>query len=481
LWWETGTAPPAAPLLRRAVQRYTRWGAARKAKQLAAAHGQLLDDASGGSALGGGDGARIDALVIIKASQAISEEVDLDALIQRLLGIVVQSTGAERGAIVLKDDAGAMVHRSDGRTLPLDERAELAATIVHYVLRTAKPLVLADAAIDSVYGRDPHVRRGAAKSVLCVPLIAHGKTGGAIYLEHGLVRDAFGHGRLQLLELLAAQAAISVDNARLYTTLVAKNRELERALELVEENVRLHKELEIGARIQTGILPTALDVPGLELAASMLTASEVGGDYYDILPRPDGAWIGIGDVAGHGLNAGVVMLMTQSAISTLGRERPDAQPSEILCVANELVFDNVRHRLRRDEHVTLSLLRYERNGRVLFAGAHEDILVHRARSGQCERVATPGTWLGLKRDIRSVTTDHELMLEQGDTLVLYTDGVIEAMSASREQFGLPRLSSIVEEHARDGSAAIRDRIVAELARWSPTRADDMTIVVARHG
>jgi hypothetical protein len=88
----------------------------------------------------------------------------------------------------------------------------------------------------------------------------------------------------------------------------------------------LEKELEIGARIQTCILPAAIEVPGLSVSARMIPASEVGGDYYGVFPTHDGAWIGIGVVAGHGLTSGLVMLMMQSAVAALGRARPDALP-----------------------------------------------------------------------------------------------------------------------------------------------------------
>jgi serine phosphatase RsbU (regulator of sigma subunit) len=242
---------------------------------------------------------------------------------------------------------------------------------------------------------------------------------------------------------------------------------------------RLEKELEIGARIQTSILPAQLAVPGLEMAASMLTASEVGGDYYDVIPTADGAFIGVGDVAGHGLTAGLVMLMVQSAIAALTRQHREALPSEILGVANEVIFDNVRHRLRQDEHVTLSLLRYHQDGRITFAGAHEEMIVFRAATQTVELIETPGTWIGARRDIRSVTVNGALTLHQGDLLVLYTDGITEAQDEARQMFGLERVSAIVAENSREPAETIRARILEAVERWSPRRDDDRTVLVLR--
>src|SRR5690606_17839050 len=125
---------------------------------------------------------------------------------------------------------------------------------------------------------------------------------------------------------------------------------------------RLEDEMEIAARIQTSILPQDLAVPGLEVGARMVPATEVGGDYYDVIPQVDGAWIGVGDVAGHGLRAGLVMLMVQSAVASLVRERPGASPRDLVATLNVTIADNVRRRLQQDEHVTFSLLRYRRSG-----------------------------------------------------------------------------------------------------------------------
>ena len=203
-------------------------------------------------------------------------------------------------------------------------------------------------------------------------------------------------------------------------------------------------------KIQTSILPRERAAPGLELDARMQPASEVGGDYYDILPVADGCWLGIGDVAGHGLTAGLVMLMVQSLIAVLVQERPDARPSQLIPALNAMLYKNIRDRLAQDEHVTLTLLRVFVDGRVFFAGAHEDIVICRAESGACELVETPGTWLGVVPDVGPGMPDSQLQLRPGDLMLLYSDGVTEAMNAARQQYGLQRLSAAL---AAAGTAA----------------------------
>jgi hypothetical protein len=244
---------------------------------------------------------------------------------------------------------------------------------------------------------------------------------------------------------------------------------------------RLERELEIGAKIQTCILPKRVHVPRLTISAHMEPATEVGGDYYDIIPTADGCWVGIGDVAGHGFTSGLVMLMAQSAISALVERGNTQSPREILCDTNRLLHNNIRHRLGQDQFVTMSLLRYFRDGRVVYAGAHEDMIIYRAATRRCEEVRTQGVWLGIMADISKPTVDHTLQLNDGDVVVLYTDGVTEAMNAATEQFGFTRLAEVVERHGGRDTREILDAVLAEVRGWMNVQHDDITALVLRYG
>ncbi len=247
------------------------------------------------------------------------------------------------------------------------------------------------------------------------------------------------------------------------------------------ERERAAKEMEIATRIQTSILPKNLSVERLQIAASMAPASDVGGDYYDVLPFKNGAFIGIGDVAGHGLSAGLLMLMIQSLVSALVRSMPDSAPSGIVNTLNSLMFENIRARLSQDEHVTFTLLKYSADGRVVFAGAHEEMLLCH-KEGPCEQVPTPGTWLGAMESIVAHTVDTELMLRSGDVLVVYSDGLIEGHNAAGEEMGLARIAAIVEKHRDEPVDEIRKHALAAVAAHMGAKAhdDDVTLVVMRY-
>ncbi|WP_438028468.1 SpoIIE family protein phosphatase [Sorangium sp. So ce233] len=263
---------------------------------------------------------------------------------------------------------------------------------------------------------------------------------------------------------------------------VAMHREIVRQVEIHErlEQEQRRQESLVAQHIQTKLVPPRLAIEGLDLCAFMRPAAEVGGDYYDVIGTPEGGWLGIGDVAGHGLAAGLVMLMIQSMVAAMARRAEAVSPAEIVSALNQALHDNIRGRLKRDEHATLVLLRYERGGRVTFAGAHDDLIVCRASTRRCTCIPSSGVWVGVLPSIDAMTRDAEFVLEDGDVLVLYSDGVTEARNVHREQFGIERLCAAIEAAQADPVDAIRDRILRDVEGWCPSPDDDITIVVARY-
>lgn len=262
---------------------------------------------------------------------------------------------------------------------------------------------------------------------------------------------------------------------------------------IADRERQLRGELQVAADLQISILPKLERSIGMEperedrMAAIMKPATEVGGDYYDIIKVPDGYWLGIGDVSGHGLGAGVIMLMIQSAVAALVAARPDITPCEVECAVNRVLYENIRTRMGRRDHATLSILRYHDDGRVRFAGAHEDIIVYRAASGTVETFETPGTWVGAKKDVTSATVESTLQLAPNDVMVLYTDGITEAKrSGARqgEQFGIDRLTEAVRRAAssRASPSGVCDAIAEAVNQWTDKSEpfDDVSIVVMKH-
>jgi phosphoserine phosphatase RsbU/P len=138
--------------------------------------------------------------------------------------------------------------------------------------------------------------------------------------------------------------------------------------------------------------------------------------------------------------------------------------------------------LGREEHATLTLIRYEDRGRLVFAGAHEDILVYRARRRSCEQIKTQGIWAGILPEVPAGTiTDQECALEPGDTILLHSDGITETRNRAREMFGLPRLRASFERGAGLPMDDLRDHIISEVRGFMAEQIDDMTLVALRYG
>ena len=299
---------------------------------------------------------------------------------------------------------------------------------------------------------------------------------------HGIKLDDFAvHDQVvDCLFLIRAQQAALSDVRKLASQQSVKLAQQQANLLEIEKvaRERLEKELELARQIQVGILPRHLAAEGLELSAMMTTATEVGGDYYDVLPVQGGCWIGIGDVSGHGVTSGLIMLMVQSVIAGIVAKDPEASPREVVTILNRVLFENIRHRLIKDDFVTLSLLRVS-SRRIVFAGAHEQFLVCRGKTGIAERIATPGTWLGVVPEIGTFTTETTIDLEPNDLVALYTDGITEARNTKGEQYGIERLGAALESFHGQPIEAVRDGVLDEVARWTSKVDDDATLVLLR--
>ncbi len=281
--------------------------------------------------------------------------------------------------------------------------------------------------------------------------------------------------QLSLLVLVFFTAALAwfYENAR-------ARAEQEKEKHHREEKKRLEKELEIASRIQSTILPGKVEIPGLELSARMVPASEVGGDYYDVLPIKGGCWVGIGDVSGHGLDAGLIMMMLQSTIASLSRYTPNASPRELLKFSNQVLFHNIRSRLKRDDYITLALMRYSDDGQVVVAGGQEDLVIWRARQRRCERFESRGAWIGAMRDVEPFTVDLRLQLEPGDVMLLFTDGITEAMNEQGTMFGVDRLVSEFEKVNHLPTEELVEHLLGLVRAWTKQPQDDITLLALRH-
>jgi serine phosphatase RsbU (regulator of sigma subunit) len=233
--------------------------------------------------------------------------------------------------------------------------------------------------------------------------------------------------------------------------------------------------MKLARKIQEALVPAAPTLAGCEVAANMKPADEVGGDYYDVIQTPGHEWILIGDVSGHGVPAGLIMMMCQTAVRTALQSDPDITPDRLLVLVNAVLTQNIRQ-LGEDKYMTITALRRDPNGTIAFAGAHQDMFVYRADGDEVEAIETAGLWLGLKPDATGGCQTQQLELGARDVLVLLTDGVTEAVrdGAMFDIHGVRRaIASAKGKTARQ----VLDGLLQALEGYEI--ADDATLLVIR--
>ena len=221
--------------MQRAYQCYASWGASAKTKELKEKYAPLMlaeqrQHATGTMSTKGdtettGSSSMLDLSTVMQVSQIISSEIMLDRLLQEIMHMSIANAGAQRGYLILESDGELTIEASEDvdnseirvmQSMPLQESTGICQAIVNYVHRSGKDVVLGNAAQEGPFTNDPYIMRTQCKSILCTPIMNKGKLSGILYMENNLSMDAFTPERLEILQIISAQAAISIENARLF-------------------------------------------------------------------------------------------------------------------------------------------------------------------------------------------------------------------------------------------------------------------------
>ncbi|MGH8935798.1 MAG: PAS domain S-box protein [Acidimicrobiia bacterium] len=405
---------------------------------------------------------------LAEASQALAGSLDHHRTLRRLADLAVARV-ADWCIVYLQDENGEIERVTIRAADPA--RAEVAGHLEDYrlvpgapgvptVIREGRPEFhpQADAALLAADVDDPDgLRRDleplGITSWICVPLTARGRTFGAVSFVSAESGRTYGEDDLALAEDLAQRAAQAIDNARLYET-----------------------QRSVARTLQEGLLPPELpEIPGIELAARYRPAAggaEVGGDFYDAFELGEGRWaIVVGDVCGKGVEAAALTGLVRHTIRALA---PRQEPSSALLGVNDSIL-----RQKSDEFCTLAYAEVEKGGgptRVRVCLAGHPLPFHIRAGGRVELVGEPGTPLGLFPD--PALRWDEVLLEPGESLVLYTDGVIEEQARRGE--GAEGLIARLAGCGGCDAPTIAHTIeawVAETGAASPR--DDMAVLVVR--
>ncbi len=247
----------------------------------------------------------------------------------------------------------------------------------------------------------------------------------------------------------------------------------------LKDRERMIDELSVAAQLQRDILPLESPfVDGLQVVVKNKPATEVGGDSFDIYTAKDKTYIYVGDVTGHGVSAGLMMTMVNSLVAVFADMCNSAY--EVIVNVNKYIKKHVKKAM----FMTMVMLCFDNKTKKLtFVGAgHEHILIYRHATGVVEAILSGGLALGMVPDNSKVVKEREIILEDGDFVILYTDGITEARNTTEELYGLERLKAAVKEYASQYSAeGVNYHIAKDVTAFMGTHVqdDDMTLIVIK--
>jgi serine phosphatase RsbU (regulator of sigma subunit) len=254
-------------------------------------------------------------------------------------------------------------------------------------------------------------------------------------------------------------------------------KEFESRKSLKEARDALWSEMEVAKRIQTSLTPPDDKLGGYEISALMLRATEVGGDYYDIIRTDKNPWVMIGDVSGHGVESGLIMMMAQTSIRTIISKNSSEKPSQVLVELNKVIKENIAL-LKVDRYMTITAISLFPDS-LYYAGSHQDIIVYRNATKTIEAFPTYGTWVGMLDDIEMYLQNHSIPLQSGDLVLLFTDGITELNYRENEMFGEERLKESLIKYSHLPGREIIERIVQDALSTAKSQDDDISLVLLK--
>ncbi len=393
---------------------------------------------------------------LIRAGQELAEYRPLADLFPVILDLAVQGVNAQRG-VLMTLEGGTLVpkaHKGDG--------FRISTAVRDRVLNEKASILVRDAQLDEAFKGRMSIVEQKVHTMMAVPLQTKERIIGLIYVDSPFVLREFTKDDLSLLTLMANEAAIRIENARL--------------AEIEEADRIMQRDLSQAAEIQRRTLPDkAPQLAGLEVAGYNAPCRTVGGDYYDFFAYPDArVGLALGDVSGKGMPASLMAMALHARVQVLAEE-----PSDLGAFMTRL-NKSTCFKCPSNRFITFFFCVLDGvTGSLTFANAgHNPPVVMRADS-RVETLEGGGPPLGILPF--APYCELKTRLDSGDVLVLYSDGVTEANDVDQQEFGEGRLIEVLKKHRRDSAEAIVKAVtdaVAAFAAGAP-QADDITLVVAK--
>lgn len=442
---------------------------------------------------------------LFAVNRAISSKLDIDDLLQELLGQVIEVLRAERGAVFWYEDGAFRSVASRGFGEPAGVESAVSRTVLHDAVDRRQVVLTEDAMDDLRFRNAASIIAPGVRSVLCAPLATPKRVYGALYIDTTMRTGAFTDLYRRLLEVFANQAAVAMENAVAFREIAELNADLEdrveqRTADLVRANDKLkatlttleqtelrllsaqkealEAEMRTAAALQQAIIPGRQIIREAGAAFFGITepASMVGGDFWTYRRfGVDRVLLLIADVSGHGVGPGMLTSFLKGCLTTLSQLGHDLGPSELL----DLLSDSVREAADGQMWMTALACLYDRSTRILRAtsGGHVRGFLLPVGQDSPRAVGRVGTVLGLDEESSFQTVTFEVA--PGDRLLLYTDGAVECENDKARPRGARRLvQSMVQRRGEALDVAVRG-IVSDCKAYcgEVPLEDDLSVVL----
>jgi sigma-B regulation protein RsbU (phosphoserine phosphatase) len=411
--------------------------------------------------------------LLYRLTSSFNSTLDLEEVLNRVIDEIITVVHAERGFVMLQEPNGEFSFRVargiDKRTMR-DPQANVSLSVVRRVIFEGNPILTKDAQKDERFSAHRSIIALGLRSILCVPLMIKANILGVVYVDNPLQTGLFTRDDLDLLSAIASNAAIAIENARLYQVAVDKG--------------RMERDLQIAHQIQASLLPKEIPKPqGWRFSARWQPAEQVAGDYYDfIMLDEDHIGLIVADVADKGVAASLFMAISRNILRSCAREYQD--PCDVISAANRQVCAESTS----GYFITMFFARLTlSSGELCYVNAgHPPSFIHHGPEEQAlEPLTLTGIPLGIDDTIRY--EQRSVTLNPDSWLVCYTDGITEAMDPRQEQYSIPRLEQVITAYlasaAEDGALStesLLNTILRSVDAWAGRTAqhDDITLLLA---
>lgn len=404
--------------------------------------------------------------LLYRLSQNFNSSLDMNEVLNRVIDEVIAILHAERGFIMLLGPEGSQMFSVarglEGRTID-QPQSQISQSVVQKVVSEGLPILTSDAQTDSRFNMRQSVMLLGLRSVLCVPLKVKDEIKGVVYADNRFEVGIFMPADLELLSAIASIAAIAVENARLY--------------QMAVEQGRMQRELQMAREMQTTFLPQEVpQVHGWQFASRWHPAREVAGDYFDFIPvGANTIGLVIADVTDKGAPAALFMVFSNSIVR--GSVHPSIAPADAMASANRLICAKSPNAM----FVSLVYAQLDlSSGQTTYvnAGHNMPLYYHRAED-RLHSLGRTGMVMGIEPE--TPYTQQTLVLEPGDFLFLYTDGLTDAIDAQGREFGVQRLEEMLREtrHASVDEAINRLEDAIFEHSGDATPFDDITLLMVK--